>query len=222
MPEVLLYAHGSWNPGSKPAYALVPQGSRLLFFTENLKLFVDSSAARDAIASAEPNQVVEGYKWAQNYSVSPVGQTFDPPAGMVFKEPQGDQLLCTSDECGEQGWHDPAKCSGIFADADVQGADIYFMACRYMDLNEAGSPEYYAQTGVNQRQDGIGYDGTAEVSHELSNSATDAWLDALNEMNSEEEVDAWLAEHTASLSQDQLDMVERRIQERFPTWVNQP
>jgi hypothetical protein len=222
MPDVLLYAHGSWNPSSTPAYALVPKGSRLLFFTENLKLFVDSSAARDAIASAEPSEVVEGYKWAQNYGVSPVGQTFAPPAGMVFKAPQGDQLLCTSDECGKQGWHNPATCGGIFADPDVQGADIYFMACRYMELNEAGSPEYYAETGVNQRQDGIGYDGSAEVSHELSNSGADMWLDSLNQLGSEEEAHAWMAEHTAELSPDQLAMVSRRIQERFPAWSNQP
>jgi hypothetical protein len=220
MADILLDAHGAWNPASTPAYALVPQGSRLLFFSENLKLFMDSDRARADLVTAEPNQVVEGYKWAQNYTVSAVdSDDYITPAGMVRKTVAGDTQLCTSDECGKNGWHDSKNCTGLFAQDDYQNANIYFVACRYVELEAAGTPEYYAETGVNQRQDGVGYDGSAEVSHELANSGADLWLNEVEALGTQDEVDAWYEEHYANLSQDQIDMVERRLDERFPGWL---
>src|ERR1700755_2181913 len=100
MADILLDAHGAWNPGSKPAYALVPQASKLMFFSENLRLFDDSDQARNQLLTAEPSQTVEGYKWAQNFTVSAVdSDDYITPAGMTRKTVAGDRLLCTSDQC---------------------------------------------------------------------------------------------------------------------------
>jgi hypothetical protein len=220
MADILLDAHGMWDPASKPAYALVPQDSKLMYFSENLKLFMDSDQARQALLTAEPNQTVEGFKWAQNFTVSAVdSDDYITPAGMERRTVAGNMLLCTSDKCGESGWHDAQVCSGLFADPDYQNANIYFVACRYVKLAEAGSPEYYAETGVNQRQDGVGYDGSAEVSHELANSGADLWLNQVEALGTQDEVNAWYEEHYANLTPEQIDMVERRLDERFPGWL---
>jgi hypothetical protein len=219
MADVLLDAHGQWDPSSTPAYALVPAGSKLMFFSENLKIFMASDQARQAILTAEPNQTVEGSKWAQNFTVSPVDDDFFvEPDGMTRKTPNGTQLLCTSDKCGVSGWHDSNVCDGVFADSDMQNANIYFVACRYVKLEEAGSPEYYAETGVNQRQVGVGYDGEREVSYELSNSGADMWLNEVEALATQDEVDAWYDEHLANLSPEQIAMVDRRLDARFPGW----
>lgn len=220
MADILLDAHGEWDPSSVPAYAMVPKGSKLLFFSENLKLFLDSDQARSQLQGAEPSQVVEGFKTAQNYTVSPVdSDDYITPAGMVRKTVPSEMLLCTSEACAQSGFHDPAVCQGLFAGADYQNANIYFVACRYVKLEEAGSPEYYAETGVNQRQTNVGYQDGGEVSYELSNSTTDDLLDHLNDMSTQEEVDTWWDETKASLTSDQYDMVVRRVNERFPDWT---
>ncbi|MDT4924961.1 MAG: hypothetical protein QOG01_2674 [Pseudonocardiales bacterium] len=221
MADILLDAHGSWDPASKPAYALVPQDSRLLYYSENLKLFLDSNKAREALLTAEPNQVVEGFKWAQNYTVSAVAtDDYITPAGMERRTVAGRMLLCTSDKCGESGWHDAAVCAGLFADPEYQNADIYFVACRYVKLAQAGTPEYYAETGVNQRQDGVGYDGSAEVGYELANSGADMWISqVIALLDAGEDPKDWLAEHTSELSQEQREMVGRRIEERLPGYI---
>src|SRR5919197_2754776 len=160
MTDILLDAHGEWNPASTPAYALVPKDSQLLFFSDNLKLFLDSDEARNQLLSAEPSQTVPGFKWAQNFTVSEVdSDDYITPAGMVRKTVTGDRLLCTSDECGQKGWYDANVCQGVFAADHYQNANIYFVACRYVKLNEVGSDAYYAETGVNQSQIDVGYTG---------------------------------------------------------------
>jgi hypothetical protein len=215
-----LDAHGSWDPGSKPAYALVPANSKLLFFSENLKLFLDSDQARNQLLGAEPNQTVEGYKWAQNYTVTPVTtDDYITPAGMVRKTVDARKLLCTSDACGQKGWHDPAVCKGLFAEDDYQQANIYFVACRYVKLKEAGSPEYYAETGVNQRQTSVGYQDGGQVDYALSNDGADMWLDKISSFSTKEEASEWYHEARASLTPDQAQMVRQRLSERIPGWA---
>lgn len=219
MPEILLDAHGEWDPGATPAYALVPKGSKLLFFSENLKLFLDSDQARSQLLGAEPSQTVEGFKWAQNFKVSPVdSDDYITPAGMTRMTVGADTLLCTSDACGQAGWHDPNVCSGLFADSAYENANIYFVACRYVKLEEAGSPEYYAETGVNQRQTNVGYEDGGEVSYELANSGADQWLDTIDGFATVEEATEWLEGATANLTEEQREMVGRRLAERFPDW----
>ncbi|HEV7146835.1 MAG TPA: hypothetical protein VGN48_07550 [Pedococcus sp.] len=218
MTDVLLLAHGSWNPSTTPAYALVPKDGRLLFFTENMKLFMSGDDSRQALLTAEPNQVVEGYKWAQNYTVSAWDSPYGTPTGMTVKTVQGDRPLCTSDVCGQNGWHNPATCTGVFADADMQNATIYFAACRFVDLEEVGSPEYYAETGVNSRQVEIGDVGVSQVDYALANSQADIWLDKLDSFSTEDEAQTWMAEVGSTLSEDQKQMVEQRLAEHFPDW----
>jgi len=159
MGDVLLDAHGTWDPAvkDKPAYALVPRSSRLLYFTENLKLFLDSKASREAILKAEPSQTVEGFQWAQNYKLTPAPEVSHLPVPDGFdlhKTVTGERWLCTSDKCGQQGWH---NCAGVFGDSDMQDAKaIYFAVCRAVDLKPVGDRDYYEQTGVNQSQTNIG------------------------------------------------------------------
>jgi hypothetical protein len=219
--DILLDAHGEWDPSTVPAYAVVPKGSKLLFFSENLKLFMDSDQARSQLQKAEPSQVVEGFKNAQNFSVSPVdSDDYITPAGMQRKTVPSDMLLCTSNLCASAGWHNPAVCKGLFSLDDYQNANIYFVACRYVKLEEAGSPAYYAETGVNQRQTNVGYQDGGQVDTELSNDTADQWLDKLDTFSTVEEVQEWFAEESSQLTSDQLDMVERRLKERFPDWSN--
>jgi hypothetical protein len=208
--DILLDAHGEWDPSSTPAYALVPKDSKLMFFSENLKLFLDSDQARNDLLSAEPSQTVEGYKWAQNFTVSEVdSDDFITPAGMVRKTVTGARKLCTSDQCGNKGWHDDKVCQGIFAEADYQNANIYFVACRYVKLNEVGSDDYYAETGVNQNQVNVGYAPDIMILTEAEQDDLHAAIDDADDARD------WWANNEANLADDRRDAIKRYIEHNW-------
>jgi hypothetical protein len=148
MADILLDAHGTWDPSSVPAYTIVPKGSTLKYFTENMRLFGDSEMRRGQMLTSEPSQEVGAQKQCQNYTVSPAPETagFLVPSGMTRKTPGGNMLLCTSDQCAQDGWHNPANCQGLFAEADYENANIYFAVCRHISLNPTGGiPELNTQ-----------------------------------------------------------------------------
>jgi hypothetical protein len=209
MTDILLDAHGTWDPASKPAYALVPKESTLRFYSENLKLFLDSSQARDQLLTAEPNQVVEGFKWAQNYTVSEVtSDDYITPAGLVRKTVSGNRLLCTSDECGKNGWHDPKNCAGLFAESDYQTANIYFAACRFVKLEKAREAEFYEETGVNQAQVGVGADAP-----QVDFLTIDEYNQLASEIHNSDEALQWWAREKDSLAEDRRDVIRGYIQD---------
>jgi hypothetical protein len=153
MADILLDAHGSWDPSSVPAYTIVPKGSTLKFFTENMRLFGDSEMRRGQMLTSEPNQVVEALMQVQNYTVQPAPETADllVPNGMTRKTPSGEMLLCTSDKCAQNGWHNGDDCKGLFAESGYEGSTIYFAVCRHIALNPTGViPE------INTQQKDVG------------------------------------------------------------------
>jgi hypothetical protein len=223
MANILLDAHGDWDPGSKPAYALVPKGSRLLYFSENLKVFLNSDEAREKLMSTEPSQVVEGFKWAQNFTVSPLEDDDDDssiiPTGMEQMTVSGDTLLCTSDQCGNRGFHDAAVCQGVFADPRCQSSDIYFVACRVVKLKETGTTEYYAQTGVNQDQQSLGYQEGGAIEYGLTPEAVQEEhyekLEEFFDNNDRDGARVWLSATITTLTDDQVEKVIVAAEERY-------
>jgi hypothetical protein len=164
MADILLDAHGEWDPSTTPAYTIVPKGSTLHFFSDNMKILLDADTMRQKITTATPSQTVEALKNVQNYTLDPAADEFEMPSGMIRKTAgRAGQTLCTSEECAGKGWHDPNVCQGLFADPQFENATIYFMACRGVKLKKAGTTDYYMETGVNQVQRGLGgSDGTTE------------------------------------------------------------
>ncbi len=140
MADILLDAHGTWDPGSVPAYTIVPKGSTLKFFTENMRLFGDSEMRRGQMLTSEPNQTIESQMQVQNYFVTPAPETAGllVPAGMTRMTPPGEVLLCTSETCAEKGWHDPSECQGLFSDGAYEDSTIYFAVCRHIALTPTG------------------------------------------------------------------------------------
>jgi hypothetical protein len=215
--EMVLNGHGGWNLKETPAWAQVPRGTTIKFLTENMRLMmlpdIDNEQTalkilqqfREASASDEKGE----YGYVPNYVLSPDGVSGAPD--WVYQV-SSDTPLCTSEACSN-GIHD---CDGVFADPDVVGATLYWGACRYVGLEEAGDLVYYAETGVNQRQPEFGDEGLDEgVGYTLANSTVDAFLQELAGMGSEEEISAKVEQIQSQLSPEQWDMVSERVQERI-------
>lgn len=160
---VMLIGHGGWDVKGEPAYALMPRATSITFYTENFKLLEAGSAAEivslsQVFQDAEPNQTVEGFKWAPNYTLSQLEpeplqymkDSLHQDVTAVFVEQ--DTRLCEGDgsRCGD-GFHD---CSGLLARRDVVGQQLYWVACRHVALNEAGG----IFAGANQGSLGLGPD----------------------------------------------------------------
>lgn len=222
--EIVLDGHGAWNLKENPAWAQVPRGTTIKFLTENFRLMMLSTASNEQQAldqlqqfrDASPNQEGAAYAHVPNYTLSALGAPPGVP-DWVLRVNQ-DTPLCDNDGSDptvvcDSGIH---RCTGLFADERVIGATLYWAACRYVDMAEEGSPEYYAETGVNQRQPIMGEDGAQDYT--LSNSAADLWLDTIDSFNSEDEVEAWLEQVSSQLTEEQMQMVQMRLRERFPAW----
>lgn len=156
--ELILDGHGGWNVHEAPAYAVVPKGTTIHFYTENFKLLMqadldDRTAADEALdqfRNTTPNQSGQEYLTVPNYTLYPIDYTGTPP-WFVYNVSSATPLCTDADgTLCEGGVH---SCQGVFADDDVVGAVLYWGACRYVELEEVGTEEYYDETGVNQVQD---------------------------------------------------------------------
>jgi hypothetical protein len=165
---VMLIGHGGWEVRGTPAYAQVPRGSSITFYTENFKLLYVSNAAEivsmsQMFSDAEPNDTVGEYRTCPNYSLyrleepirsTLVGLTADMGTPLFVGDDVSDGVQLCTDADGttcESGIH---RCEGIFAHPAVQGQEIYWIACRHVDLAEVGG----GAVGVNQAQTDLGAD----------------------------------------------------------------
>jgi|HubBroStandDraft_1064217.scaffolds.fasta_scaffold80060_1 hypothetical protein len=225
--EIVLNGHGGWTPQDNPAFAQVPKGTTIKFLTGNFKLMLgtvieNEDEALDSLQQfrdADPSQVGTEFKSVPNYVLSEAtvdGSQVPPWVLQVH----GDTPLCTNDGSDpkvacDSGIH---RCAGLFADDRVIGATLYWGACRFVAMNAVGSPEYYAESGVNQRQPDLGTAGEASV--ELSNDATDLWLDQIASLGDDDDaLTSWMDQAKSALTEDQMTMVGRRVQERFPDYA---
>jgi hypothetical protein len=181
----MLIGHGGWDVTGEPAYAKVPRGTSLTFYTENFKLLYAGNAAEITSQSqlfqdAEAAHTVAQFMQTPNYTLyaleAELRQYFkenlsaDVTALWVGDEVTDGVRLCTnaaSQGCID-GFHD---CDGILAHPDVQGQQLYWIACREVKLNEVGG----ALVGVNNAQNELDNraatpdvtpDGTAGMSQE--------------------------------------------------------
>ena len=162
--DILLDAHGVWDPGSVPPYTITPKGSTVYYFVDNMRLFLDSDIARLKLETAKPTDTIGPQKSIQNYSVSPAPEVdYMVPAGMTRKVPPGDMLLCTSTQCVDNGWHNPDVCKGLFSDLDYENSNIYFAVCRGIKWKRKTGK--IPEIGSGQRPQG-----------ELSPEACDQWI----------------------------------------------
>lgn len=225
--EIVLDGHGAWNPRDNPPYAQVPKGTTIKFLTGNFKLMLqvdieNEEAALKALQQfrdADPSQEGQAYGMVPNYVLSE--NTVDSsqvPEWLL--QVHGDTPLCDNDGSDptvvcDSGIH---RCNGLFADDRVIGATLYWGACRYVEMDKAGTPEFYAESGVNQRQPELGLSNQSNV--ELSTSATDMWLDQMADLSDDPPaLREWMDKARAALTEDQADMVARRLTERFPDWA---
>lgn len=158
---VMLIGHGGWDVTGEPAYAKIPRGTSLTFYTENFKLLYAGNAAEITSQSqlfqdAEAAHTVAQFMQTPNYTL----YALEPELRQYFKDNLsadvtalwvGDEVtdgvrLCTSTSSGcVDGFHD---CDGILAHPSVQGQELYWIACREVKLNEVGG----ALIGVNNAQ----------------------------------------------------------------------
>jgi Putative adhesin Stv domain len=220
-PEMILNGHGGWNLRQKPAWAQVPRGTTIKFLTDNLRLLrlpdIDSEETAEALLNqfraASPSQEGKEYSYVPNYTLSPSGGEDEPD--WVYKVSR-DAPLCDNDGSDprivcDSGIH---RCSGIFADEDVVGGVLYWAACRYVQLKEAGDLVWAASTGVNQGStagladpEGMGWELSTSWMRDFMARVTD-----MGEADATAYMEEQLTRAQAELTPEQLQMLRRRME----------
>src|SRR5262245_38880517 len=220
-PEMILNGHGGWNLRKEPAWAQVPRGTTIKFLTDNLRLLrlpeiEDEQTAELIMAqfrSASPSQEGKEYSYVPNYTLA-ASVVADEPE-WVYKADR-DKPLCDNDGSDpkivcDSGIH---RCSGIFADDDVVGGVLYWGACRYVQLAEAGDLVYAASTGVNQGST-AGLADPEGMGWELSTSWMKDFLarvEGMGEAKAMAFMEEQLTRAQAELTPEQLAMLRRRME----------
>jgi hypothetical protein len=198
---VMLIGHGGWDVSGEPAYAKMPRGTSITFYTDNLKLLRQDNAAEitnlsQLFKDAQPNQTVEAFKSSPNYTLSEL-----EPDLLAYMQGNlavdvtpvfvtADTRLCEGDgtTCGD-GFHD---CTGLLSRPDVVGKELMWVACRHVQLNEVGG----LLAGVNQGSAGVGT-GVDYVMPGMDSSGLtqggNEYYEQFSSMADDEKLQKWLA-----------------------------
>jgi len=216
--EWVLDGHGGWNLQTEPAYAQVPRGTTIYFYTENLKILrMDHgnciNELNELFRAAEANQENGPYSTVPNYTLSPI-QNDSPP--WVYQVTQ-DTPFCTNDGSDpqvvcESGIH---RCDGLFAQDELVGATLHWSACRVVELEAVGDLAYYTETGVNQQAAELGRTGPeteTEVYYDTLQEQLGAWDDAVEAGTAtEEQFVEWIESQFEKLQPDDQERLHGRI-----------
>lgn len=206
---VMLIGHGEWNVRGAPAYAQVPRGATMHFYSENLKALGETAAIEvrtlsELFAEAEPNQTAGEYMTVPNYTLIKL----EPDLLAHCKTLTADSV--TPLFVGQDGWPDEVQlctdadgtlcgggrhnCDGLFSADWLENEECYWMACRVVDLRgarTAGGPGakepasgWYdggEALGVNAAQDVLGY---VEPDHQR-------FIDEFTALSGPERLDRW-------------------------------
>jgi hypothetical protein len=154
MGKVVFSGHGGFDTSTNPPTVMVPEGTEIHFYTENLKALLDSvggaiESMSAAFDSASPSQSVFGGRSVWNYTL------YDPEDLNILESPDGvDQIVLSGG----------SMTLGQLFDAGVRG-ECHWAACRVVDLEPTGGE----LLGVNAAQTDFGYEG-GEVATEIDDS----------------------------------------------------
>lgn len=187
MGKVVFSGHGGFETSTEPPWVTVPSGTTLYFYTDNMKALLDSNGQTvetmaAALDQASPSQVVEAGASCPNY-------TLYPPDGLDIQDSPDDveQVIVSS----------PVTLGELL---DQYGGEIYWAACRVVDLEEVGG----SYLGANDSQYELGgsdstgsdADWMAQWLAWFASAGEDERIDGWNQLTDEQKQGATLVDET--------------------------
>jgi hypothetical protein len=162
---VVLSGHGEFKTATNPPSVRVPDGAAIYFYTENMKLLRDTYGGEIESMSAlfqqaSPSQVIYAGQPCPNYTLSP---------------PDGLDVQDSPDDVDHYTVSADTTLGELIAGGVING-EVYWAACRAIDLKAAGGELLGVNAGQNDFGDEGGAVDTVPVDSSGQVGTADGWI----------------------------------------------